>query len=96
VHCHENNSVADALLRLLDPIPPAMAINTIFGIESNPKLFGKIWKGYTHDSWCTRILDDMKQNVTDLKLGFALKNGLLFVGNRLIIPKYEDLCEQLF
>lgn len=43
----EDNSVADALSRLPDPISLATPINAVFDIESNPKLFGRIRKGYT-------------------------------------------------
>lgn len=41
-------------------------------------------------------MDDLKHGVVDPKLDITFKNGLLFVGGRLIIPKYKDLCEQLF
>jgi hypothetical protein len=34
--------------------------------------------------------------VVDGKLNMTLKNGLLFIGSRLVIPKYCNLCESLF
>lgn len=32
----------------------------------------------------------------DSKLNFSLKNGLLFMGSHLVVPKYKDIWEQLF
>lgn len=87
----EDNTVADTLLQIPNVTEQSTAVNAIFGIESNPKLFRRIRKGYIKDSWCAGILKDMKHNVMDSKLGFELKNRLLFIGSRLIIPKYKDM-----
>lgn len=92
----KDNTVADALSWLPisndDPLP----ISATFTIENDPTLFTKIRKGYAEDSWCAGILDDIKQGVIDSKLDLRLQNSLLFMGSRLIIPKYRDLHESLF
>jgi hypothetical protein len=93
----EDNTVADALSQLpIDKAAGPLAVTATFTIENDPKLFSKIRKGYTHNTWCAGILDDLKRGVIDSKLDIKLKNGLLFVGSRLVIPKYLDLREQLF
>lgn len=92
----EDNMVADALLRLPETVTIPTSVNAVFDIESNPRLFVRIRKGYLKDTWCTGILQDLKQKVMDTKLGFIFKNGLLFVGEHLVIPKYKDIWEQLF
>jgi hypothetical protein len=96
----EDNTVADALSRLPIKDHEDSDLETTsaatFSIESDPKLFTKIRRGYSHDSWCTAILDDLKRGMIDSKLDIKLRNGLLFVGSRLIIPKYLDVQENLF
>ena len=94
----EDNTVADALSRLPDNIPCQghTDIDAVFTIENDPKLFRDIRKGYKNDHWCTAIIEDLNANKLDDKLGIALKDGLLFAGHRLIIPKYKDLRERLF
>jgi hypothetical protein len=95
----ERNTVAVALSLLPDTIdnPPAsLSIASIFTIESDPQLIRRVKKGYRHDSWCSNILDDMKRGVIDKKLQITLQHRLLFIGSRLIIPKYKNLREHLF
>lgn len=82
----EDNTIADALSRLPEPVVILTTISAVFKIESNPKLFAQIRKGYQRDKWCASILDDIKHNMVDTKLSFTFKNGLLFIGNHLVIP----------
>lgn len=84
-------SVADALSWLPEPEREATQMNAIFQIDNNLKLFSHLRKGYRKDSWCSSILDDLKQGVIDLKLDISLKNGLLFIRAHLIVSKYKDL-----
>lgn len=95
----ERNTVADALSRLPDSIneqPLCIIAASVFTIESDPRLITRIKNGYRADPWCIGILDDFKQGVVDMKLHIALKHGLLFIGIRMIIPKYKHLWEHLF
>lgn len=65
----EDNTMADALSRLpIDETPEPLPITATFTIENDPKLFNKIHKGYSHDTWCTGILDDLNRGVIDSKL----------------------------
>jgi hypothetical protein len=92
----EDNTVADALSRMPVENKNPVKISAIFLIENDPKLFTKIRKGYTEDSWCRAIIEDMKRGMMDSKLNIKLKNGLLFIGTRLIIPKYNNIQESLY
>lgn len=92
----KDNCIADILSWLPDfPLDPTPIAST-FTIKNNPSSFKKIQKGYTHNSWCSSILDDIKWNMIDSKLDIKLHNGLLFVSSQLIISKYLNLHEQLF
>jgi hypothetical protein len=92
----EDNTVADALSRMPVSDAEPLTVAATFSIENDPTLCTKIWKGYTEDTWCTGIMDDLKQGVINKKLDIKLQNGLLFVGSHLIIPKYLDLRESLY
>ena len=89
----DRNTVADALSWLPNTSDdqPSVSISSIFAIDSNPKLLRRIKAGYHHDIWCSGILDDLKRGVIDNKLHITLQNRLLFIGSRLIIPKYKNL-----
>jgi hypothetical protein len=71
-------------------------IASIFKIKSNPQLVEDIKKGYGEDPWCTALDKDLTLGFTDRKLNILSHNGLIFIGERLIILKYKDLCENLF
>ena len=95
----EKNMVADALSCLPDSIDeeaPLLSAAAVFEVRSDPKLIGRITKGYRVDPWCRGILDDLNRRVLDKKLNITLKHGLLFIGSHLIIPKYKHLQEHLF
>jgi len=68
----------------------------VFSIQSDLKLITRIKNGYRTDPWCIGILEDLKQGMLDSKLNITLKHSLLFIGSRLVIPKYKNLREQLF
>lgn len=93
------NTVADVLSRLPDSVDtttPPLIISAIFLIQSDPKLITQIKNGYCTDPWCLGMLDDLKRGMLDNKLKISLKHGLLFIGARLVIPKYKNLWEGLF
>jgi hypothetical protein len=95
----EKNTVADALSRLpdsMDEKEPTFVTASVFEIRSDPKLIVRIKKGYRQDPWCKGILDNRKHGMLDAKLNITRKHGLLFIGSRLIIPKYKHLQEHLF
>ncbi|RDB15414.1 Transposon Ty3-G Gag-Pol polyprotein [Hypsizygus marmoreus] len=95
----ELNTVADALSRLpdsCDPHPSSSPVTAVFEIRSDPTFVSDIKSGYTSDPWCKSLITDMEKNLIDEKLGIQLSNGLLFVGSRLVIPRFKDLRENLF
>jgi hypothetical protein len=93
----EDNTVADALSRLPDEngIIDVEAC-AVFSIEGDTNWARRIKKGYRSDPWCMGIIDDLARGVLDKKLEISLKNGLLFIGTRLVIPKWKLLREDLF
>ncbi|RDB23650.1 Transposon Tf2-9 polyprotein [Hypsizygus marmoreus] len=95
----ELNTVADALSRLPDsaePTPAPSTVNAVFEIRSDPSFVDDIKAGYAIDSWCKAIIADLEHKMIDEKLGIHLTDGLLFVGSRLVIPRFKDLRENLF
>jgi hypothetical protein len=91
------NTVADTLSRLPDDGEECKErINSVFMIEGDVDLLRRIRRDYREDSWCKGILDDMGHGILDKNLGISLKNGLLFIGSWLVIPKYKAIQEELF
>jgi hypothetical protein len=60
-------------------------------IEADQSVVKAIREGYAEDSWCVRLQENQEKT-----LGVEERDGLLFVGNRLIIPRNHDLREQLY
>jgi hypothetical protein len=71
-------------------------IASILEIKSDPSIVQEIKEGYRMDPWCKALAHDLAQGITDSKLQIASRNGLIFIGDRLIIPKHKDLWENLF
>jgi hypothetical protein len=92
----DNNCVADALSQLPDSVDQHVPIASIFEIKSDPQIMEDIKKGYHEDPWCQALAKDLAQGFMDCKLNISSCNGLIFIGERLIIPKYKDLHENLF
>lgn len=90
------NTVADALSRLPNRVDDFQIACSTFQVKSDPQFVEDIKTGYTVDKWCRGILSDLEKNLIDSKFGFSLTDGLLFIGSRLIIPKFSDLRENLF
>jgi hypothetical protein len=97
-----DNTVADALSRLPDtvdeptPSTTPVVVAAVFNVLEDPLVLADIKAGYTSDTWCAGILSDMRKKLVDPKLDFQLRDGLLFIGDRLIVPKHKDLRERLF
>lgn len=90
----EENSVADALSRVQPksavPLPAQAAVGSLC-IASHPSWLQRIKAGYTTDPWCACLLASPSMP-TDTRS----ENGLLYIGDCLIIPPVADLHEHLF
>jgi hypothetical protein len=92
----DDNCVADTLSQHPDSVDLNIPIASIFEIKSDPQLVEDIKKGYHEDLWCRALAKDLMLGFTDQKLNISSCNGLIFIGERLIIPKYKDLCKNPF
>ena len=88
----EDNCVTDALSQLPDCVDRHCSIVTnIFEICSDPSFVQDIKDGYHNDPWCKALATDLARGMTDGKLQITSWNGLMFIGQRLVIPKYKNL-----
>src|SRR6202000_282528 len=98
----EENTVADALSRLpeeedeLDedweePEDELTATASILNIKADPSGLDDIRTGYSEDPWCIRLREGKEKT-----LGVEERDGLLYVGNRLVIPRAGNIREQLY
>ncbi|RDB24930.1 Transposon Ty3-I Gag-Pol polyprotein [Hypsizygus marmoreus] len=92
----EDNSVADALSRLPSSYTEPQVVAPIWSITSDKSLLDDIKLGYTEDPWTKSLLHDIKHDLILPSSGINLIDDLLFIGDRLVIPKYADLRENLF
>lgn len=60
-------------------------------IEADKSIVKAIQDGYLDDPWCMKL-----QAGKEKTLGVEEWDGLLFVGNRLVIPRNQNLREQLY
>ncbi|KAG9218260.1 hypothetical protein CCMSSC00406_0005941 [Pleurotus cornucopiae] len=101
-----DNTVADALSRefsgdaaeamtcasVLAHSPPTTPIVApVLCLSTDAQLLEKIKKGYTSDPWCSKLLAKGIGLV-----GVALRSGLLYIGERLVIPRVPEVRELLF
>ena len=85
----EENEAADAPSRLPPDLEPELIVAATSGtlrIASDPSWLAAIRNGYEKDSWCKKIRDNKI-------IGFREENGLLYVGDRLVIPRVKDVRE---
>jgi hypothetical protein len=95
--CGEDNCVADTLSRLPNTIDtPSRIVAGVFEIRSDPTFVQDIKDGYHLDPWCKALASDLARGMTDRKLDITSRNGLIFIGPRLIIPRHKNLQESLF
>ena len=93
----DNNCVADALSCLPNTVDTHHSVIAgVFKIRSDPAFVHDIKEGYRLDPWCRALAADLARGVTDSKLDITSRNSLIFIANRLIIPKHKHLCEDLF
>jgi len=89
----EDNTVADALSRLPADAFPNEETEThlcaIFTISPDKSFLKRIKKGYAADAFCQKLT---KCDVP----GVNFSNGLWYVGSRLVIPRTDNLREDIF
>lgn len=92
----EDNVIADALSRFPnepseDLVSAAITNATnsnVFNITCDKELLTKLRTSYKEDAFCTRLLENPLEN-----LAVSNKDGLLFLGERLVIPRAKGLRE---
>ena len=77
----EENGAADALSRLPKQVELVAAIGNSLRIDSDPAWYNTIRDGYRTDPWCRKLFD------TPSIPGVRIENSLLYVGDRLVIPR---------
>jgi len=99
----EDNTVVDALSRLppdsypdeqlpLDPHQnwiQAGSANAVLSVTTDKRVLTDIKNGYQHDVFCTRLRKSGMKSVKEV-------DGLWYIGDHLVIPRYGDLRENLF
>jgi len=93
----EDNTVADALSRLPpnsfpdEMMPPSAesGVNAVLQITSDASILAKIKAGYLQDEFCKRVAASTMK-------GWQQRNGLWYIGDRLLIPCVTDIREYLF
>ena len=100
-----DNCVADALSRLPPsalaaavvlshppvPLTSAPSVASVLSISADPKFLESIHAGYLEDRFAQKLL----RNLSSIE-GAALRDGLLYVSNRLVVPRVPALRETLF
>jgi hypothetical protein len=92
-----DNTVADALSRLPEDTVPELQLHESWGspvaavlsISTDQTVLNTIKCGYTVGEYCLKIA---KSSIP----GTKCVNGLWYVGDRLLIPRVGDICENLF
>lgn len=89
----EDNTIADALSRLPDTVDdiPITPVASMHCVETDPLLLQSILAGYKSDPFCVKLV-----NNTDSIPGLTIRDKLLYVGDRLVIPRVGTLREDLF
>ncbi|GBE82423.1 hypothetical protein SCP_0408070 [Sparassis crispa] len=59
-------------------------------ITADPAWLSALHTGYVQDKWCQKLRS------TSGSLGVREQDGLLYIGNRLVIPRVPELCEAIF
>ncbi|KAF8220456.1 hypothetical protein L208DRAFT_1153417, partial [Tricholoma matsutake] len=62
-----------------------------FSIGVDVELSSSIKQGYTDNPWCKKLLD-----AELFPHGICKLDGLLYAGERLIVPRVSNVCELLF
>jgi hypothetical protein len=73
-----------------NPVQCIVVASTL-SITADVELLACIQENYAKDPWCKRLLD-----ADFFPHGIKLSNGLLYTGNRLIVPRVSEVRELLF
>ena len=105
----EDNTVADALSRVPDGAFPRvtdnpthgtqetllgavrLGINATLAITIDPTVIQSIQNGYKHDDFCKKVIATAPST-----LGVTNANNLWYIGDRLLIPCFGSIREDLF
>jgi hypothetical protein len=87
----EDVDVADSPLRLNCWLDNKISCNSILTITADESLLNSIREGYKHDEFCQKL-----SSVRSGMPGVRSDNGLWYLGNRLVIPRFGTLHEDLF
>ena len=71
--------------------PPTVPVASLLSIETNPSLLQSIHLSYKSDLFYIKLV-----NAMDSITGLTITNGLIYVGNCLVIPRTGSLWEDLF
>ena len=85
----EKNTVADALSRL--PAEPPTVCASTLTITVADELLEQIRQGYKTDNFARKLLLSPQP-----QLGIQKRNGLIYIGDRLLVPRVSDLRQTLF
>ena len=88
-HPSPQTSPLSMITALVDYITPKKVIHT--SLQVNDKLVNDIQEAYETDPWCKKLISASK-GMPELKI----KDGLWFLGNRLIIPGGCNAHKQIF
>jgi hypothetical protein len=77
----EENSCTDALSRTTFPDAEPSPIAPILSISADKELLTCIRSGYADDPWCKKIME-----VEPRPHGISVIDGVLYIGQRLVIP----------
>jgi hypothetical protein len=87
----EDNTVADALSRLPCEDVPAPPVAGVLTLGVDQELLREIREGYTTDSFAKKLFD-----MGDSFPGVKIQDGLLYLANRLVLPRTASLRERFF
>jgi hypothetical protein len=74
----------------MNPLSSSMVASTL-SITADAELVSSIQQNYVNNPWCKRLLD-----AEFFPHGIHESGGLLYTGNRLIVPQVANICELLF
>lgn len=80
-----------AVLASATESPTPHIVAPVLSISSDESLLAKIKDGYLTDPWCLRLLEKGVGLA-----GVSKRNGLLYVSDRLVVPRVADVRESLF
>ncbi len=84
--------MADALSRQFptETVPPTL-VAPVLTVSSDSDLLHALKTGYVSDAWCSKLLAD------GIKVaGVSKRSGLLYVADRLVIPRVSSVRESIF